>query len=224
MLEELRADLARYPGNSRTRLWIALRCPGFYAVALYRVRADIYQRWPSALALPAKLALAPVSLALGWALGISLKPKARIGPGLYIGHWGGIRVGSQVVLGKDCNLSPGVVIGGGLLGQSRGEPTLGDRVYVAAGAKVFGPIRVGSDVAIGANAVVCRDVPEHVSVGGVPARIISRRGSAPHLPVGQPLDPRDGADGAEASPPPAASEPVSPRLVEVPELDGEQSA
>ena len=53
---------------------------------------------------------------------------------------------------------------------------------------IIGPIVVGSDVAVGANAVVCRDVPEHVTVGGVPAKVISLKGSAPYLAVGQELN------------------------------------
>ena len=130
-------------------------------------------------------------------------PDASIGPGLYIGHWGCTRIGRQVKLGANCNISPMVFIGFGAASGKTGVPTLGDRVYVAAGAKIIGPIHVGSDVAIGANAVVCKDVPDHVTVGGVPARIISRKGSAPYLQVGQKLEVAsslvDSADGKIAA-------------------------
>jgi serine O-acetyltransferase len=182
MLDDLRADVSRYPGGLRA----ALENPGFYATALYRVRREV-QRWPRWRALPAKAVLKPLSAVAAWALGITISPEARIGPGLYVGHWGGIRVGRTVVMGARCNLSPGVILGFGIHNGLRGEPQLGDRVYVGPGAKIIGPVRVGSDVAVGANAVVCRDVPDHVSVGGVPARIISPNGSAAYIEVGQPL-------------------------------------
>jgi serine O-acetyltransferase len=190
MLAELKKDLERLPGKGLARLVVALQTPGFYATALHRLGNDIYTRWPRAAAVPAKLVYKPVASVAGWAMGIYLAPTAKIGPGLYIGHWGGIRVGPTAVLGENCNLSPGVIVGFGIKDGVRGEPVLGDRVYVAAGAKVFGPIKVGSDVAVGANAVVCRDVPTHVSVGGVPARVISQRGSGDYIQVGQQLGTR----------------------------------
>jgi serine O-acetyltransferase len=86
-----------------------------------------------------------------------------------------------------------------------GVPTLGDRVYVAVGAKIIGPVRVGSDVAVGANAVVCHDVPDHVTVGGVPARVISRKGSGAYLQLGQELEVTPAEDER------AGLMPVSPR-------------
>lgn len=190
MLLELQKDLERFPGKGLSRLGVALQTPGFYATALHRLGSDIYTRWPKAVAVPAKLLYKPVATLAGWAMGIYLAPTAKIGAGLYIGHWGGIRVGPTAVLGENCNLSPGVIVGFGIKDGVRGEPVLGDRVYVAAGAKVFGPIKVGSDVAVGANAVVCRDVPAHVSVGGVPARVISQRGSGDYIQVGQKLGTR----------------------------------
>src|SRR5262249_2259739 len=130
----------------------------------------------------------PISLLCEAATGIALDPSARIGPGLYIGHWGCIRVGPLTAIGANCNLSPMVVLGVGVLRGKSGSPAIGDRVYIASGAKIFGPMRIGNGAPIGANAVVCRDVPDHVSVGGVPAKIISNRGSQAYLTVGQPLE------------------------------------
>ncbi len=58
-----------------------------------------------------------------------------------------------------------------------GFPILGDRVYLGAGAKILGPVRIGSDVVIGANAVVIRDVPDKAVVAGVPAKVLNYKGS-----------------------------------------------
>ena len=68
----------------------------------------------------------------------------------------------------------GVTIGLKNTGQ-RGAPVLGDRVDIGAGAKLIGPIRIGNDVAIGANAVVLCDVPDGCIAVGVPAVIKPRR-------------------------------------------------
>jgi serine O-acetyltransferase len=105
--------------------------------------------------------------------GISLPARTRIGKGLYIGHFGGIIVSPDVVLGERCSISQGVTLG--VLGGPRlGVPRLGDDVYVGAGAKVLGPITVGDRAIIGANAVVLTDVPAGATVAGVPARIVKR--------------------------------------------------
>ena len=108
--------------------------------------------------------------------GVEIAPRAIIGPGLYLGHSGPIIVG-DTVLGSNVDLSPGVIIGLAGRGERRAFSVIGNRVYVAPGAKLIGPIRVGNDVAVGANAVVTRDVADRAVVGGVPARVISERGS-----------------------------------------------
>ncbi len=109
--------------------------------------------------------------------GIEIPPQTRVGPGLYIGHFGGIVVHPDVVIGSNCNLSQGVTLGRANRGARAGCPRIGNDVYIGPGAKVFGAIRVGNRAAIGANAVVTGDVPEGVSVAGVPARPLSDAGS-----------------------------------------------
>ncbi|RMD84906.1 MAG: hypothetical protein D6815_03155 [Candidatus Dadabacteria bacterium] len=68
-------------------------------------------------------------------------------------------IAADAVIGSRCSVSQEVTIGYGLRGERRGAPTLGDNVYVAPGAKLFGKIRVGDGAKIGANAVVFRDIP-----------------------------------------------------------------
>ncbi len=111
-------------------------------------------------------------------VGIHIPLEVEIGWGFYIGHAGGIVVHPDAVIGANCNISQGVTIGEGGRAEARGVPRIGDRVYIAPGAKVFGKITIGNDVAIGANAVVNKDVPDSAVVGGVPAKIISMKGSA----------------------------------------------
>jgi serine O-acetyltransferase len=109
--------------------------------------------------------------------GVLIPHDTAIGPGLYIGHCGGIIVHEAATLGVNCSLSHGVTIGKLSRGERIGCPTIGDEVYIGPGAKVLGRIRVGSRAAIGANAVVISDIHEDQVVVGVPARVVSTKGS-----------------------------------------------
>lgn len=109
--------------------------------------------------------------------GINIEAGCDIGPGLYIGHYGNIFLPSGVKLGKFCNISQENTIGVSGRGESRGVPTIGNYVYIGAGAKIIGKITIGDNAAIGANAVVTKDVPENAVVVGVPAKIINYNSS-----------------------------------------------
>jgi serine O-acetyltransferase len=109
--------------------------------------------------------------------GISISPDTTIGSGFYIGHFGGIVVNQQVVIGNNCNLSQDVTLGQINRGDKAGCPVIGDNVYIGPGAKIIGRIQVGNHAAIGANAVVIEDVPPSSAVGGIPARVLSDKGS-----------------------------------------------
>jgi serine O-acetyltransferase len=110
--------------------------------------------------------------------GIYISPDNRIGPGLYIGHFGQIILHPDVTMGENCNLSQGVTLGLACRDGRWGVPTVGNRVYIAPGAKVIGPISLADGTVVGANAVVVRSTTENQVVAGVPARVISEKGSA----------------------------------------------
>jgi len=90
-----------------------------------------------------------------------------------IDHFGGIIISGDAVFGDDCVVRNGVTVGLRNTGM-RGSPVIGNRVDIGAGAKILGPIRIGDDVAIGANAVVLKDVPSNSIAVGIPARILPR--------------------------------------------------
>lgn len=121
-------------------------------------------------------------------LGFSIPPNV-FGPGLAIVHYGTIVVNSAVRVGYDCRIHVGVNIGGKALMVNSDEeaailsPQLGDRVYIAPGAKIFGPVKIGDACVIGANAVVNKSFPGfgHVLVGN-PAVSISNKGSGDMIP------------------------------------------
>ncbi|HLP06454.1 MAG TPA: hypothetical protein VK152_13595 [Paludibacter sp.] len=104
-------------------------------------------------------------------LGFSI-PKNVFGPGLCLVHYGTVVVSPKARIGRNCRIHPSTSIG-----EYNGAPTIGDNVYIGPGAKLFGDITVGNNVAIGANAVVNSNVPDNVTVGGIPARTISGKSS-----------------------------------------------
>jgi serine O-acetyltransferase len=104
-------------------------------------------------------------------------PINVFGPGLAIAHPGTIVVNEGAQVGANCRLHVCVNIGT-MAGQSHAAPQIGDNCYIGPGAKIFGPIIIGPNVAIGANAVVNRSFPDgHVTLGGIPAKVISDKGS-----------------------------------------------
>jgi len=109
--------------------------------------------------------------------GIDVSRDARIGSGFYIGHFGGIFVPGSAVIGNNCNLSHDVTFAEVNRGDRAGSAIVGNNVYIAPGAKIIGRVQIGNEAAIGANAVVVNDVAAHTTVGGIPARPISDRGS-----------------------------------------------
>lgn len=109
--------------------------------------------------------------------GIEIPYNAEVGEGLYIGHFTGIFVSPQTVIGNNVNLSQCVTIGEVSRGKYKGSPVIKDNVVIAAGAKVVGAITVGNNVIVGNNSVVTKDVPDNSVVGGVPAQVISHKGS-----------------------------------------------
>ena len=97
--------------------------------------------------------------------------QAKIGKGCKLGYGGiGVVIHKDAIIGERCTISQQVTVGGG--GKIKGLPIIGNDVYIAKGAIVFGGISVGNNVTIGANAVVNRTIPDNAIVAGVPAKII----------------------------------------------------
>ncbi len=174
MFDNLRQDFRRYRddqrgyGPLRARLNVFVTY-GFLAVCVYR-----YGRWtrsirPRLLSYPFKLIYKILQFFIDVLFGINVSADCDIGPGFYIGHFGGIIVHGH--MGKNCSVGQCVTIGTKGAGRSDGVPQIGDNVYVGAGAKIIGRIRVGNDVVIGANTVVVKDVPDGMRVTGGEVRV-----------------------------------------------------
>ena len=176
----LAADLQRYGGARGRRAFLRtfFSTPGFrYTAVLRFCQALCGRRGARPFFVLASLWLSR----LGRLYGISISVGTRIAPGFYIGHFGGIVVHGDTVIGPNCNISQGVTIGQTNRGERRGVPVIGSEVYLGPGAKIIGGITIGDGAAIGANAVVTRDVPPNGVAVGVPARIVSTRGSEGYI-------------------------------------------
>jgi serine O-acetyltransferase len=110
--------------------------------------------------------------------GIEIPKETEIGEGFYIGHFGGIFISPDTKIGKNVSISHQVTIGVSGQGEKKGSPKIGDCVYIAPGAKIFGKITIGNNVKIGANAVVYKDIPDNAIVVLDPGfKIISYKGN-----------------------------------------------
>jgi serine O-acetyltransferase len=113
-------------------------------------------------------------------LGISISPNT-FGPGLSIAHRGNIVVNGGARIGANCRIHVGVNIGTEA-GKADSAPVIGDNCYIGPGAKIFGPIEIGPNTVIGANAVVNQSfVDGSQTIAGIPAKVISSKSSKGYL-------------------------------------------
>jgi serine O-acetyltransferase len=106
--------------------------------------------------------------------GIQIPHNTQIGEGFFIGHFGNIIINDRAVIGKNCNISPGVTIGQANRGRLLGVPTIGNHVWMGTNSLIVGNIRIGNDVLIAPGAFVNFDVPDHSIVIGNPGKIIKK--------------------------------------------------
>lgn len=104
--------------------------------------------------------------------GIEIHPGATLGRRFFIDHGTGVVIGETAVVGDDVMIYHTVTLGGKSFEQVKRHPTIGDRVIIGAGAKLIGAITIGSDVTIGANTVVTKDVPDGATVVGAASRLL----------------------------------------------------
>ncbi len=149
---------------AREVMRLTWKTDAFAAQVLYRAKA----RWQG-LGIPVLPRLAH-GLAMITAQ-VSIGDPVVIEPGIYLPH-GQVVVDGLVTIGRGTAIRPWVTIG---LAEGNFEgPKIGRNVRVGTGAKIFGPVTVGNNALIGANAVILHDVPPRSTAVGVPARLLSR--------------------------------------------------
>lgn len=146
-------------------LWyVILLYPGFHILVSHRIAHFLYRH---------KLYfLARFISQLGRFLtGIEIHPGAKIGKRLFIDHGMGIVIGETATIGNDCTIYHGSTLGGTGKDKYKRHPDLGNNVMIGTGAKVLGPIKIGDNVKIGANAVVLKNVQSDCTIVGIPGKI-----------------------------------------------------
>lgn len=163
--EDLAAAHRRDPAATDD-LAILLTSPGLHAIWTHRVA---HRLWARGAKLPA-LILAQGARSL---TGVEIHPGATIGRRFFIDHGMGVVVGETAEVGDDVMLYHGVTLGGRSMERVKRHPTVEDGATIGAGARVLGPIVIGREAQIGANAVVVKDVPAQATAIGVPATVRS---------------------------------------------------
>jgi serine O-acetyltransferase len=166
--DDIRAAKERDPAVPST-LQVVFAYPGVHAIWGHRVSQWLWERG-------AKVAARTLGEITRILTGVDIHPGAILGSGVFIDHATGVVIGETAEVGDDVTIYHGVTLGGTGGDTGKRHPTIGDRVIIGAGAKVLGPIKVGDDSRIGANAVVVKEVPSSSVVVGVPGQAISRHG------------------------------------------------
>ena len=164
LLEDAR-NIQRKDPAARSVLEVILLYPGFHILVYHRIAHWLFEhkhfflaRW--------------VSQRGRHKTGIEIHPGAKIGSCLFIDHGMGIVFGETAEIGDNCTIYHGVTLGGTGKDTGKRHPTLGRNVMVGCGAKVLGPVRVGDNCKIAANAVLLHSIDADSTAVGVPARVV----------------------------------------------------
>ena len=169
MNEFLESIIERDPA-AKSKLAVILTYPGVKAVFMHKI-ANFFAI--AKFDLIARI----ISQFSRFMTGIEIHPKARIGKNLFIDHGMGVVIGETSDIGDNVTIYHMVTLGGispsinsNAQREVKRHPTLQDNVVVGSGAQVLGPITIGKNAKIGANAVVTKNVPENGIMIGIPAK------------------------------------------------------
>lgn len=171
MFKNIKYDINNVLKNdpaAKSKLEVLLLYPSMHAIIAYRIAHSFYKK---KFYFIARL----ISQAARFFTGIEIHPGAKIGKGLFIDHGMGVVIGETAEIGNDVVIYHGVTLGGTGKEMGKRHPTIGNNVVIGAGAKVLGPIYIGDNSKIGANAVVLADIPCNSTAVGIPAKVVSAK-------------------------------------------------
>ena len=169
---------------AKSILSIILTYPGVKAVFFHQISNFFYK---AGFDLIARI----ISQTMRFFTGIEIHPGAKIGKNLFIDHGMGVVIGETSEIGDDVTIYHNVTLGGSSPSidserqrHEKRHPTIGNDVVIGSGAQIIGPIKVGNNSRIAANAVVVKDVPENATMVGIPARAVKLENKGSFRPYG----------------------------------------
>ena len=169
---------------AKSILSIILTYPGVKAVFFHQISNFFYK---AGFDLIARI----ISQAIRFFTGIEIHPGAKIGKNLFIDHGMGVVIGETSEIGDNVTIYHNVTLGGSSPSidserqrHEKRHPTIGNDVVIGSGAQIIGPIKVGNNSRIAANAVVVKDVPENATMVGIPARAVKLENKGSFRPYG----------------------------------------
>ncbi|WP_415321385.1 serine O-acetyltransferase EpsC [Candidatus Pelagibacter sp. Uisw_092] len=169
MNDFLQSIIDRDPA-AKSKLSLILTYPGIKAVFFHKI-ANFFHL--AKFHLVARI----ISQLSRFLTGIEIHPGAKIGKNLFIDHGMGVVIGETSEIGNNVTIYHMATLGGIAPSinsndqrQVKRHPTLGDCVVVGSGAQILGPVMIGANAKVGANAVVTKDVPENAIMVGIPAK------------------------------------------------------
>ena len=169
---------------AKSILSIILTYPGVKAVFFHQISNFFYK---AGFDLIARI----ISQTIRFFTGIEIHPGAKIGKNLFIDHGMGVVIGETSEIGDNVTIYHNVTLGGSSPSidserqrHEKRHPTIGNDVVIGSGAQIIGPIKVGNNSRIAANAVVVKDVPENATMVGIPARAVKLENRGSFRPYG----------------------------------------
>ena len=169
---------------AKSILSIVLTYPGVKAVFFHKISNFFYK---AGFELLARI----ISQTIRFFTGIEIHPGAKIGKNLFIDHGMGVVIGETSEIGDNVTIYHNVTLGGSSPSidserqrHEKRHPTIGNDVVIGSGAQIIGPIKVGNNARIAANAVVVKDVPENATMVGIPAKAVKLENKGSFRPYG----------------------------------------
>ena len=183
MIEYLESIKKRDPA-AKSILSIILTYPGVKAVFFHQISNFFYK---AGFDLIARI----ISQTVRFFTGIEIHPGAKLGKNLFIDHGMGVVIGETSEVGDNVTIYHAVTLGGSSPSidsekqrHEKRHPTIGHDVVIGSGAQIIGPIKVGKNARIAANAVVVKDVPENATMVGIPAKAVKLDNKGNFRPYG----------------------------------------
>ena len=183
-MNEFLTSIKKRDPAAKSIIGIILTYPGVKAVFLHRVSHFFHL---AGFELVSRI----ISQITRFFTGVEIHPGAKIGKNLFIDHGMGVVIGETSEIGDNVTIYHAVTLGGSSPSidserqrHEKRHPTIGDDVVIGSGAQIIGPVKIGNNARIAANAVVVKDVPENATMIGIPAKAVKLENKGNFKPYG----------------------------------------